>query len=205
MKNQEVVVLLEDASRGGRRVRSMETELLRMFLVEQLAPGTHLTYAELSDVIEKDVQGEARGALISARKIVEKENGIVTVAIRGVGIYRLREGEVAPHVKVTVRKKLNNACERSLEQLKCVKLEELNNVQLLEHKFTESVTKTLGFMTTAKVQSAIQKKVTFNTVMPTAQLLEHFKRVVVKDGDGKGQKRIGCKYSKGNGRNGAKS
>jgi hypothetical protein len=56
--------------------------------------GDVLTYKELSALIARDIQTEARGALMSARRITQRERGIVFGTIMNEGLKRLSDIEI---------------------------------------------------------------------------------------------------------------
>ena len=56
--------------------------------------GQIFTYKDLSQLIERDVQTEARNILTSARKITQRELGYVFGTIHGEGLKRLSDIEI---------------------------------------------------------------------------------------------------------------
>ena len=76
---------------------SFETRQLVEFLKTTERP--FLSYQELSAVIERNVQTEARACLLTARRIVLHEKGFVYRPVRNSGIKRLTSREVPAAVE----------------------------------------------------------------------------------------------------------
>lgn len=70
--------------------RSIDTDILVQRLMNT-QPGDIVGYDEMRDLIGRDVQGDARSVLESARTILERDVSIVTGTIRGVGIQHLTD------------------------------------------------------------------------------------------------------------------
>lgn len=83
---------LEPGKRQPNFRRSYETSRL-VEALNKMEPGETLTYGKLSEFASMDVDG-ATPALISARRIVQSENGYITDAVWGVGIKRLTDEEI---------------------------------------------------------------------------------------------------------------
>lgn len=66
--------------------------------------GDTVTYLQLSELIGRDVQTEARSVLTSARKISQREDGIVFGTIYKVGLKRLSDIEIVQTGAETVVK-----------------------------------------------------------------------------------------------------
>lgn len=62
--------------------------------IRVMKAGETVTYGELSRIIDRDVQGECRGALRTARRLAQRDDDIVTDAVIGLGIKRLSDGEI---------------------------------------------------------------------------------------------------------------
>lgn len=74
-------------------VRSIDTTQIAD-LIRKLDIGQTLSYDTMRAAIGRDPQREARGALDSARRVVLKEDGIVTACVPKVGVKRLDDGEI---------------------------------------------------------------------------------------------------------------
>jgi hypothetical protein len=74
-----------------------ETSADARFLYQEIIKvsiGDAITYKALSGLIGRDVQDEARGALMTARRIAERDKNIVFGVIRDVGLKRLNDAEI---------------------------------------------------------------------------------------------------------------
>lgn len=74
-------------------VPSVEARLLADYL--RTHTERKLTYTDLSAVIDVDVQSKGRTYLLTARRMVLRENGIVFRPLRNIGLMRLTHAEVA--------------------------------------------------------------------------------------------------------------
>jgi len=77
-----------DTKRKGAIEMSTDTRILINILEKVLIKEANrsISYAELSSAIGRDVQGNARGLLKTARKHVEKENHIIIDTVRNEGL-----------------------------------------------------------------------------------------------------------------------
>lgn len=66
--------------------------------------GDVINYSELSKLIGRDVQNDARGCLVTAMKIVRRDNQIVFGTVRNVGIRRLNDDEIVDTPKAAFRR-----------------------------------------------------------------------------------------------------
>lgn len=85
----------EVVARRGERPSfqvSVETRLLYA-RVRTMQFSEIVQYPEFNGLVDQDVQHEAYAALKSARDIALRDDGIVTVAIAGIGIKRLTDSE----------------------------------------------------------------------------------------------------------------
>ena len=85
---------IDQLGRESKRpgIPSIETRQLADFLAE--TDKTFFAYAELSAIICRNVQNDARGYLLAARRIVLREKGFVFRPVRNQGIRRLEKREV---------------------------------------------------------------------------------------------------------------
>ena len=74
-------------------VPSVEARLLADYLRKNT--DREVSYADLSAVIGADVQAKGRTYLLTARRIVLRESGIVFRPLRNIGLMRLTHAEVA--------------------------------------------------------------------------------------------------------------
>ncbi len=92
------------------------------WLVDRLRgnkPNEAVAYSELNEVCNRDVQGEGRGALASARRILIREDGIAFGTIRGEGLRRL-DDEGVVKVLPSSLKQIRNKASRALRVSACV-------------------------------------------------------------------------------------
>jgi hypothetical protein len=85
--------------------------------VLRLVPlGDVVTYATLSATLGENVQKTAAQALASARRIVERDEGIVFQVVRKVGLRRIHADE-APDIGTAARRKMNRASRRAVQTM----------------------------------------------------------------------------------------
>lgn len=91
-------------------IPSIETRLLATYM--ESCEADILTYADLSGVINQNIQGKARGYLLAARRIVRREKQMIFRPIRDVGLRRLTQSEVTKledrfrHIRRTAKEAL---------------------------------------------------------------------------------------------------
>ncbi len=86
--------------------------------------GELVTYQELSDLIERDVQTIARGALNTARGMCEREHRIVFDVVVNEGIKRLANNQI-PSVADKRLTHIRKTAKRTLRTMACVNYAEL--------------------------------------------------------------------------------
>lgn len=101
----------EEQGKSTIKQASIDAKLI-VIRLQKASIGEIILYSELSSLIGKNVQKEARFAMETARRIVLRENDFVFDAVRGVGLKRLSPEEtidVAGSFVSTVRKSANRA------------------------------------------------------------------------------------------------
>lgn len=93
----------------------------------KLAVGETVEYAELDKL-----GGDNRSKVASARRIIQKENQIVTAAVAGVGIQRLADVEIVKTGATSVAK-IRRESQRGMKRLGCVNYNELDNAAKAKH------------------------------------------------------------------------
>lgn len=88
--------------------------------LREVPPGGTCSYAELTTLIRRNVQKEARFCLTSARRLLQREEQILFAPIRGKGVKRLTDEEITQLGPATIRR-INRASHRGAHQLICVK------------------------------------------------------------------------------------
>lgn len=85
--------------------------------------GNIVTYRQMSEEIGRDIQTEARGVLISARRITQRELGYIFGTIHGKGLQRLSDIEIVQTGAQTVVK-IRHASRRGTERIANVAMPE---------------------------------------------------------------------------------
>lgn len=88
--------------------RSAETNWL-VAALEEVKPNEVITYDELSQACGEDVRGKGRGALASARRILERESQKVFGAVRNEGLKCLDDPGIVNTLDDTVNRIRNHA------------------------------------------------------------------------------------------------
>lgn len=111
---------------------SMEGQRLDKFLLEAKV-GEPISYAKLSEVCLRNVQEDGRGILNSSRLRLQRDYNIVFDVIRGEGIVRLSDKQIAnlgPKHTGGIRR----AARRGVKQLVCVQdFDKLDQVDKISH------------------------------------------------------------------------
>ena len=139
--------------------RSYEVGLL----VERLAKlveREQITYEELSKLLGENAQSERnRGRLASARRIVEREHGIVIVPIRNVGLMRGDNAAITATGHATI-KHVRSVSRTRLKALGCVDVGKMNNEEKIQFNTVASHLGVLkefsGTAAVKKIESAVQ-------------------------------------------------
>jgi hypothetical protein len=103
---------------------SYDVRTLVLYLSE-CPVGKLITYQEMSGLIDKDVQTEARHILTSARKITQREHGIVFGTIPEEGLKRLSDYEIVQTGQDTVVK-IRRASHRGVTRIAVAQPEKLS-------------------------------------------------------------------------------
>ena len=98
---------------------SADGQELAKRLVE-VQPGEMILYGELSDLITRNVRKEARSALSSARKYALRDDQAVFECVRGIGLKRLSDSEIARIGDAHLRR-IHNTSRRGITKLSAVR------------------------------------------------------------------------------------
>lgn len=109
---------------------SVDTRLLRDRLLK-LNHDETVSYAELSEVIGRDVQTVARSNLASARRMAERE-GVILDAVSRVGIKRLTSGAAADSTGPRIRERIRRAASRGARRIAVIPFAELTAEQRIK-------------------------------------------------------------------------
>lgn len=141
--------------------------------------GESISYAELSALIGKDVQREARGNLNTARNQARREHGMVFGAIIGVGLKRLKDEEIVGEGLKTV-KAIGRASRRAMGKLVCVQdFDAMPTQAQTKHNTMLSILGVMNAMARPKRIFQIEASVeAAQKKLPIKQTLEAFKVVL---------------------------
>ena len=94
--------------------RSYETQTICDALIA-LQPGALLSYAAISEKVGTDIDGQS-SALHSARRIVERDHGMVFASETKIGIRRLDDQQIVQNT-VAARQHIGRSAKRALRRL----------------------------------------------------------------------------------------
>lgn len=97
---------------------SIDTQLL-IDRLRKAEVGESVSYTSLTEIIKRNVQMEARHVLNSARKILQREDHALFGTIRGEGLKRLADVEIA-NSGGRYLKQVNHTAKRGVRALGCV-------------------------------------------------------------------------------------
>ena len=133
-------------------IRSIDVQTLCRAMTDT-QPGEILTYQQLSALIDKDIQGEARQALISARHIVERDMQIVFGTIHKEGLKRLSDTEIVMTGQQAVAR-IRRASHRGANRVAVARPEKLKPEALLRQNTLLSL---LAMVHGSTLESRIRK------------------------------------------------
>ena len=107
-------------------------------LLREAEKGQTVTFEALSKAIARDVRSEARGALMTARLLVQRENRMVFDSVRNVGLMRLAD-EAIVDLSDKARDKVRKHANRTAKKLFCVDFDTLPNDKKIKHNAALSV------------------------------------------------------------------
>lgn len=154
---------------------SIDTRFLYQRLA-QMSVGETITYKELNDIIGSDVQGQARSALTSARKICERENNKTFGVIYNEGLKCLADEEIV-NTSVAAVEHIRRTSRRTIRRLGCV--QNFNALENDDKVRFNTYTSILGVMATMtksnnikKIEAKVQET---QEQLPYTKALEAFK------------------------------
>lgn len=127
-------------------------------LIEFLLQRDMASYTEMSRLVNRELQGRERHVLESAKRAIQREHGIVFVAVRGLGIKRASNVQIASMATDHVHRKTK----RTLNRAK--KLDTLVNPQAMSNDARDNfyggrmVNQALGYTLSRKFRSKIDKE-----------------------------------------------
>ena len=150
-------------------VISADSETLASLLLTVKA-GEEISYQILSDSIHRDVTSTARGNLMTARRKVMREEGFVFEPVRGVGLKRLLDNEIADLGRGTLLR-INRASQRGIQKMSCVqKFEDLTPAEKTKHNAAMSL---LGVFYQVSKSKSIKKIESTVAIMQSRLPLEN--------------------------------
>lgn len=155
---------------------SVEAKLLYERLVK-CEVGDIVPYAELSNIAGRDVRQRARGAMMTARRKVEREDRLVFGVVRSVGVKCLSDSQIigAQQAKIDhVRRTVS----RSSRQLKCVRdYSQLSRDEQIRHNAYLSIAGMIAHSTSGRQVKRIESRVAdLGRVLPLGHLLEELRK-----------------------------
>lgn len=139
--------------------------------------GQLLTYDQLSKLIGRDVREHAYGALQTARRIAEREDGIAFGTITNVGLKRLNDVEVIGTADKTLAHIRRTASRSGRRVLWCLKdFDKLSDEKKVEHNARVSALTVLATISKNSAIRRIEGKVDLaqNGPLPIGRTLQIF-------------------------------
>ena len=136
---------------------SIDTKLI-LHRLQKAEIGDVITYKELSEIIGRDIQAEARGCLLSAMRsclAIERVFGTV----RKVGIKRLTDRELAG-IGEGIRSHISRVARKAMKKMTLVSsFDSLSNEEKIRHNTSVSMLGAIGHITSSKAIRALENKV----------------------------------------------
>lgn len=127
--------------------------------IEKSGKGETVSYSDFNALCPgRDFQGKDRHILVAAQKKVQRDLGIVTAAVKGVGIKRLLDSEIVD-IPQAVNQRTARASKKAMQKVATVEYENLSEGD--KRKYESGMT-TLGIValfSSPKVQKLIDDKV----------------------------------------------
>lgn len=152
---------------------SVETRLLYARL-RTLQIGEIVTYQELSGIISQDVQQEGRGKLVSARKMVQRDDGIMCDPVENVGIKRLSDSE-GNQSTTQIFGRVRRLSERGVKRLRVVNPDNLSEEERTRRVASLSVLAVMKLMGKPKTLDKVEASNAGGGEIPIARTLEFFR------------------------------
>lgn len=135
--------------------KSIDAQIIERHL-ETAEVGQLVTYAELSELIGRDVQGKGRYLLETAKRALLRR-GIVFETVRGEGIKRASDIEIVDHRQQDFDR-IKRTAGRALNKLACVNQDSLNNEAKIKFNATASHLGVLRQLTSRKAIEAVEQQ-----------------------------------------------
>lgn len=154
---------------------SIDSQLLAK-LLREVEPNGVITYEQMNGQINRDCSpgGKAYGCLMTARRIVQREDQIVFDAVPNEGLKRLTNDDIARAGDGFVAR-IRRAARRGIRVLACVKFESLSNEDKIAHSASASQLGVLSEVakasSTKRIASAVKES---QEKLPVGKTLELF-------------------------------
>ena len=151
--------------------RSADAEaLLRRIIKVQV--DEVITYSDLSGVIHRDVQNDARHVLQSARRAAMKEHGMVFDCVMNVGLKRLNDVAIVEGSDDFVRK-IRRTAGRGAKQTLCANYDKLNKDEKIKFNTNLSLLGAVRQFTQPAKRNLIEQQViNANAQVPFAETMK---------------------------------
>lgn len=154
---------------------SFELSADTRFLYQRLAEaaiGDMVPYAELSRLIDRNVQADARHVLASALHVAERD-GMAFGSIRGQGVKRLTPGEQVKQVDAGLERS-RRAARRALNRASIVDFSKLTNAEKLHLTATIGAASAIARLTKPRQIVKLEQAVAANdgNRLPVGRVLE---------------------------------
>lgn len=154
----------------GRRTL-METSVDARLLygrLKEMTEGDVVSWQDLNDTIGgREVRGAAKGYLDTARRMALRDN-MVFDAIKGVGLKRMKNEEVAVTVGPATMGKIHRATRRGMKKLGTVRYDDLKRDEQNQYNTGISLMSTLHVLSSATAARRVSA-ITEQSVKPIAQ------------------------------------
>lgn len=157
---------------------SIDTMALIKYLTEKKDENGLITYQELSEVIGRDIQKEARGCLKTAQNRLLNDEGISFGVIRGEGIRKLSQEEVVDASDAPIMRSRRLAKRGFARLTKGIQdFENLPREKQIKHNVAASIFGMINHMTKAKsIQKLIPAVEKASGILPVMKTIEAFKK-----------------------------
>jgi len=161
----------------GKRVpeeAAIDTRLLYEAL-KKLNVGDFISYHQLSEIIGRDIQSSARGCLVSARRIVQREDRMVFGVIRNEGLKRLNDAGIVTTGNLSINK-IHRESRKAIKRIVCIdNYNDLPNEYKIKHNMFLSIFGVFNYATKPAIVGKLESKVENVGKLPLSKTLEAFK------------------------------
>lgn len=163
---------------GSRKTlfdRAIETQAA-IDLMKPVARGEMATYGALEEAMGCNPQAGGRSNVNSARRYLQREHGMVFVAVANVGYKRLTDTEIVKSSPEALTKS-RRASRRAAHRLTCVEYDDLNKTDKVMHQVHLSLFGAIQALSKADSAKKLTTRVeeTMRS-LPLNQTLEAFKK-----------------------------